>query len=438
MRKVLIIAYSYPPQGWSGVQRTVKFVRYLPIFCWEPLVLTPKEWYLPCVMDSEMSREVEHALVERTSMFTHEDFMRLWSGLGLALSPFLRLVGKNADWLAEGMRWRYIKWLCPDYACGWILPAVRMGLKMIRQHKPSIIYATAPPWSDLVIALVLSRLTGIGFVADFRDLWMSNFDKRPAAKWRSWIDPKLERAVISKAAKVICTTESGSRTMSKQHPCVCPDRFITIFNGYDTSDISFPAQGKRDRTQMMICHIGSLYGKRTPAYFLRALEAMLLEKPALRSKLRVRFVGQIDEYASELRGSSCSEMIETTGAVGHAQVAGYLCSADLLLLIMEEGAELVIPGKLFEYLASNRPILAFVPLQSEVAGLLHRAGGATVVDVKDIGRAKEALNEFYGEWLDGRLPRIDREDFVSQFERRELTRRLAEVLEECVKRGNKV
>jgi len=433
MRKVLMIAYDYPPRGWSGVQRTVKFVRYLPEFGWEPVVLAPREWYLPAPMDPALLAEVAHATTERTGMVTHERFMRLWRGMGTALWPMLKLAGKDADWFAEGMRWRYINWLVPDYAVGWVPQAVWQGLRMIRRHRPKVLYATAPPHSALVTGLILSRLTGVPFVADFRDLWRDAFVDEHLPAWRSRTESAMEKAVVSRASAILTTARAAGDILRAKYPRVAAERFITIYNGYDPGDLLAAGRGgaPKDRSRMHLCHVGSLYGKQSPRHVLRALELLRAEQPAVGSEVGLRFVGHVGEFEGELRASPCAEGIEITGAVGHDEAIREMARADVLLLILNDGGEAVIPGKIFEYIASGPHVLATVPVRGEAAALLRRVGGATVVDCADVAGIRDALVRLHGQWSDGGL-KADRDpDAVRQFERRELTRRLATVFDEC-------
>lgn len=432
MRKVLIVAYEFPPKGWSGVYRTMKFARYLPDFGWLPVVLTTDKSYHPQPMDPSLLEEVAHVHVECANMLTHEDFIQLWRQVGTVMWPFLRIFGKDPEWFAQGMRWRYGQWLCPDYACTWIGPAIFRGLRMIRQHKVHIIYATAPPFSSLVIGMILSMLTSRPFVADFRDLWIDNFDRRPAAFWRSWMDPWLESLVISRASKVITTTHSNTRTLVSRYGTVLRDKFITIFNGYDTVDLPPPVDTQEPNKRMTICYVGSLYGKRTPEPFLEALDAILKEGLVLREKLCVRFVGCVEQFADQFQSRVHSGVIETTGVVNHRRATKYLVSADVLLLIMEPGAEAVTSGKIFEYFASGKPILACVPINGEAALLLRRRGDATIVDVNDVDEIKKALVDLHTQWLNGGIEAKRDDEFIRQFERRELTIKLVEVFDGCV------
>jgi glycosyltransferase involved in cell wall biosynthesis len=435
MRKAMMIAYDYPPRGWSGAQRTVKFVRYLPDFGWQPIVLAPREWYLPAPTDAAMAAEVVHAPTERTGMVTHERFMDLWRDVGTALWPLTKLMGKDGDWFAEGMRWRYINWLCPDYAAGWIVPAVRRGLAMIRRHRPKVLYATAPPHSTLVTGRILSWLTGVPLVVDFRDLWMDEPNRPPLPAWRNRADAALERRVVTGAARIINVTQMNTRTLAAKYPEVPALRFVTIFNGYDVHDLATPAAAKKEKLRMSIRYIGSLYGKRTPVHVVRALEMLRAENPAVAGQVRLRLVGHVGEFEKELRESPAAEMIEVTGDVGHDAATREMADADVLLLIINSGGEGILTGKIFEYIASGPPVLATVPMRGEAAALLRRVGGATVVEFADVVGIKDALARLHGQWLDGGL-KADRDpDAVRQFERRELTRRLAEVFDECAKRG---
>lgn len=429
-KKVLIIANEFPPKGWSGVHRTTKFARYLPAFNWTPLVLTTAKSFQPIPMDPSLLNEVAHVKTEYANMLSHDDFIRLWRGIGTIFWPILHILGKDPEAFVQGVRWRYSAWLCPDHACTWIFPAVLRGLRIIRQQKPNIIFATAPPHSSLVIGMILSKLTRRPFIADFRDLWMDNFDRRPVAFWRNWADPMLENMTVSQASKIITTTHSSAETLSSHYLNMTKDKFVTIYNGYDSADFHQTTDVLMDDNRMVICHVGSLYGKRTPEPFLNALKLALTENPGLQDTLKVRFIGNIDQFSTLFRDRKLSEILETTGAIAHNRAIKNLVSADVLLLIMEPGADVVIPGKIFEYFAARKPILACVPVGGEAASLLIRHGGSTIVDLTDVQTIKESILRLHNQWSNGGVGMQPNDIFISQFERRELTRQLAEILDE--------
>jgi glycosyltransferase involved in cell wall biosynthesis len=433
-RTVLVIAYEYPPRGWSGTQRTAKFCRYLPEFGWRPVVLAPRRWYLPAPMDETLLEEVAHVPTERTDMLTHEDIVGAFETAGALLGPVLRALGRGPNWLADGLRWRYQRFLLPDYACGWIAPAVRRGLALVRRYRPEVIYATGPPHSDLVIGAILSALTGRPLVADFRDLWVDYPGGGVRHTLREWSGRKLERWVCGRADRVVNVTEGNSALLAAKYPHQPPERFVTIRNGWDAGDFPSTPPPRTTKERMTIAYVGSLYYRQTPQWWLRALERAAEADPALRQAVRMRFVGDVGEYEPMLKESSCADRIERVGPVPHRQAVEAMLAADVLLLLIGVGGKDVMTGKIYEYLATRRPILAMVPAGGEAAGLLAAAAATRVVDSTDVDGAVAALRSLHEQWRRGQLPEGDVE-FAARFERRQLTGQLAEVLDGCVRRA---
>lgn len=429
-RSVLIIAYDYPPRGWSGVQRTAKFARYLPEFGWRPRVLTPREWFLPGPLDPTLLDEVAEVPVVRTDIRTNEGFVEMFRRGARWFEPALRLLGKDAEWVAEGLRWRYGRWLVPDYAAGWVVPAVRAGLRMIRAERPDVLFATTPPSSAIVIGAILSTLTRVPLVLDFRDLWARYPNPVETARWREWLVPHMERFVVRCASAVVNVTEHNRRVMQSDHPG--PERrlFRTIYNGYDRDDLPRAVGDSQDRRgdRMTLSYVGSLYGRQTPEYLLAAVARLREDE---RRWLRLRFVGHPGDYEDMLRERRWADVVDLAGVVHHDEAVREMVAADVLWLVIGVGGEGVLAGKVYEYMASGRPILATVPEGAEVSRLLERAGGATIVGTADVAGIASALGRMIAAWREGALVADRDTGFVESFERRELTRRLAEVLDEC-------
>jgi glycosyltransferase involved in cell wall biosynthesis len=436
MKRVLMIAYIYPPQGGPGVQRTVKFVRYLPRYGWEPLVLTVREPYDNTNIDSSMLAEVAHVrAVAKTRHLTCRSFTRFWAACGWLLAPLLLLAGRRPADLPDAMLWRTAKCLYPDLEATWLPTAILEGLAMVRRYRPQVLYATSPPSTDLLVGLGLSWLTRLPLVVDFRDPWATNFAPFGDGMWRRRLDAHLERLVVNRAACVISVTPRMTETLVNDYRQVPRERFVTISNGYDPED-SPPAPAVRpDAGRFCIAHLGSCFGTRSPAVFLQALQRVFASTPQMRQDLRVRFVGQVESGKELLAAPEFADIVESTGPVDHRAAATYLVTSDILLLIQHPGALVGTTGKVFEYLAAPGHILACGPPDGEAAAFLRQAGGATIVDGSDPAAVAEAIRRLYAAWKQGTLDGRRDPAIVRQFDRRELTRQLATVLDECCERS---
>lgn len=261
-----------------------------------------------------------------------------------------------------------------------------------------------------------------------------NFGRRPAGRFRHGLDEWWENRIISRSRTVICTTTSSARWLAERYPREPAGKFQTIYNGYDPSDIPQSVGGSPEAFR--IGYIGALYGKQSPLLFLSAVERAMESRPELQTQLRIRFVGPTGEYAEALNAFVAKGIAELTGPVSHEQAARFLVGSDLLLLLLNKDGLRVIPGKLFEYLASPAHILAAVPPAGETADVLRRAGGATVVDFDDVAGMSQELVMLFDRWKIGRLSGQRDRDYVSQFDRQTLAGMLAECLDQAADRRN--
>jgi glycosyltransferase involved in cell wall biosynthesis len=429
-RKVLVFAYDYPPRGWSGVQRTVKFVRYMPSYGWDPIVVAPSEWYMPAPLDYSFLEEVADAVAIRTPSFTREDLSRFSHTLWRGLRPFLASMGKNEAWLDGGLRWRLEAFLFPDAAMTWFPYAVRKGLGAVRRYKPEVIYATAPPYSTLMTGRVVAKISGLPFVADLRDLWVDNPGRPIDGRIKRKIDRFLEYLCLAGAQAIITTTRTGANLLSAKYGKGGKKTF-TIYNGYDDKDFSTSVrsnQSKRRLETLTISHVGSLYGERSPAPFLRGLAKFLKEKGSGQAVVTVRFVGEVFSFTEKFKEYEYLGVVKIEEPVEHPVAVEIMTSSDVLLLIMPDSSQRVVYAKLFEYLASGRPILGIVPLDGEVAELLRQAGNEWIVDVGDVEGISRCLYEIYQRWLSRKLVSDKtNKEYVKMFERRYLTSQLCEI-----------
>jgi glycosyltransferase involved in cell wall biosynthesis len=235
---------------------------------------------------------------------------------------------------------------------------------------------------------------------------------------------------LDSSAAIITTTRTGADLLKKKYPKKS-ERIYTIYNGYDKKDFDNHiggSQSKERLEKLTISHIGSLYAERTPAAFLKGLATFIQRNNTVHDVLSVRFVGQVSSFLKTFEEYEHLGVLKIEEPVEHPLAIEIMISSDLLILIMPDGSQRVVYAKVFEYLASGRPILGILPMDGEVAELLRQAGNAWLVDVKDEEGIVQSLNEIYERWRSGRILGKTDQETVRKFERRNLTSQLCEIL----------
>lgn len=439
--RVLVIAHAFPPCGGAGVQRTAKFVKYLPQFGWTPTVLT----VLPScygLLDPSLERDLpEDVEIVRTSLFDPVARSSAESADYSALEPLGKSKRKNGRkrtaafpiyrrLLRPAMRWSWIivdnLLLIPDHHILWFPHALKAGLRLLRRKKFQLIYATGEPYSSYMIALWLSRLTGVPFVLDMRDPWtLAPYRIVRHVPFRHIVERRQERRVLV-AAKA-CIFAITTALYKDAYPDL-QRKFHYIPNGYDSADFEGVAPKRFDN--FTVVHSGTfLPGYRTAETFLQALRQLVTTRPDIVNQLQVLFVGRPGQEEKLTEKLSLRGIVKHIGYVPHSESIGYLKGADLLLLIggrhsWEES------GKVYEYIAAGKPILALVEPAGSAATLLQSIPWARVIRRESIDDTRSALanavrnGRYHGPVADSAV--------TTRFERKELTRRLAKVFTNCL------
>lgn len=414
MRNVLMVAYFFPPLGGAGVQRTLKFVKYLPEYGWQPSVLTARSAHTGRLVDADLQGEIP-------------------AGMAVHRTPALMLPPR----LPWRLRRAITRWLLVvDEQLGWWPYAVHLGSEIIESEKIEALYTTSAPFTDHLVGYALKRRQpALPWVADFRDPWVDNFDLSFATSTHRSLASKLEQRVFFTADRVILNTPAAREFYRRKYPQLANDRLVAIENGYDPADFAGVMPHRlKDEPRFTIAHVGSIYGqKRTPRPFFEAVQQALAAGLVSRADLRILFVGAYGGKASrELNQSlGLADVVDLVGYVDHRQSIAYVLAADLLLLILGggQGSELVAPAKLFEYLAAGKPILALAA-DGAAAGIVHEARAGVVVDPEDIPSIAQHIAVFYQRWRAGQPGSVPDPAVVARFDRRRLTARLAQTLEE--------
>ena len=276
MKKVLVVAYLYPPVGGSGVMRTLKFTKYLPQFGWKPYVLTVKNPFYDLIDPSLLEEIPTEACICRTYWLDHRLF-----------SVPLRKVGINPSYI----------FIPNDMNIGWLPFAIQQGNKLMNKNKIDLIYATFPPAVNILIGCLLKKITDKPLVLDFRDPWTQNpFIKYPS-RFHKKAEETMEKVCLQSAEYIITATESMMQNIIEKYPFVSR-KCITITNGFDPEDFENLKRWNYG-TKFTITYTGSFYGLRTPKFFLIALRELVKDEE-IKDNIQIIFVGRYSEYCHEL------------------------------------------------------------------------------------------------------------------------------------------
>lgn len=375
-RRALMVAFHFPPQsGSSGVLRTANFVKNLPQLGWEPAVL------------SAQPRAYEQV---RTDLInTIPPTTRVLRAGALDAARHLSVSGKYP-----------LAFALPDRWSTWWIPGVIAGLRHIRRERSDLIWSTYPIATAHLIGATLARLTGLPWVADFRDPMLSEGYPKEPAKQRLW--QRLERHVLEHARLCVFTTERAAAAYRQRYPQAA-QRCVVVENGYDEDvfeGVQPDRQGTPDET-LLLLHSGLIYPRdRDPAGFFAAVSSLLQEGVLQRGRLRIRFRAPVhgDEVMRVAGQHGVADVVEIAGPLPHGQAIAEMMGADLLLLFQGSGFNAQIPAKVYEYLRAQRPVLAAVDRHGDTAALAVQFRQVFIAAIDSQAENQAALRK----WLQDR------------------------------------
>lgn len=426
MNKVLIITYYWPPAGGPGVQRWLKFARYLPDFNVTPVILTvhPQKATYPLRDDSlqhEVSADVE---VHYTNTF--EPFGVYQKATGRSDVPFSGFANESAK---PGPRQKLAKFIrgnffLPDARKGWNKHAISKAQELLSKGGFKAIITTGPPHSTHLIGRALKRQFGIRWLADFRDPWTDIYYYKelfPTALATA-IDKKMERSVLLEADVVIPVSHDMQRILLEKSPRLTREKFSMLPNGYD--DVDFENWVKSPSDIFTITYAGTLTQQYKMGTFLRVLDTMAKALP-----IRLVLAGKYDEVvANQLKSLTHVEVVNQ-GYITHKAVIELLGKTDALLLALPDlpGYTGILPGKLFEYLATQQPILCLGTTSSDAAKIIAQAKAGETCTYDDESALNKTLLAWVKRWQQNEKPVVNT-GFIKQFSRKALTQQLSALI----------
>jgi glycosyltransferase involved in cell wall biosynthesis len=422
-QRALIVSYYFPPAGGGGVQRVLQLCKHLPAFGWDVDVLAPDDpkWV---AHDPGLAAEIPPATVVHRARYRGPSDERPAADV-LASARGLPGVATRA-----GIYGRQL--LLPDPRVVWVPDAVRAAVRIVRERSASVVLTTSPPSSAHIVGSLVARRTGVPWVADLRDSWLANPHRRYEAR-----SVRVKRAVLETMARRtfarVSAVTTVTDTIAEEARALAPAGTPTavISNGCDFDEFAGLEHTPSDR--LRILHAGFFFGKRSPRPFLEALRGVLADRPELRDVVEARFVGGFRtadrEWAQSL---GLGESLRIDGFLPHEQALAEMKNAGALLLLIPRSGGLgtsVLSGKLFEYLAAERPMLALVPPEGVAADLLRSTGFAHIADPDDVPGIRAQIEELATSWKAGRLgDRPLPADLRERLDRRTRASEMADVL----------
>jgi glycosyltransferase involved in cell wall biosynthesis len=419
IHRVLMIAYYFPPLGLSGVQRTLKFAKYLPHFSWHPHVLTVEDrGYF--AKDAALLDELKDLPVQihRTKSLDPLHFMRSKNVVAMPRASTLSLLGKISQSL-----------FIPDNKIGWKRKAVAKGLRIIEKENIDIIFATAPPYTDLLIGEELKRRSGLPLLLDYRDAWLDNPLHFYATPLHKALHRRLEQRALAAADAIITINRPIKERMLRRYDSVTHNDIDIVAQGFDQEDFTGLDRQRRNDGKLRIVYSGLFYYNRSPDVMFRALRLLGERHPETCKRIELHIVGNTRDYDLDLlRRMELQSQVVMHGYLPHREAVQQLIDADVLWLLIGrgKGEELISTGKLYEYLGAMKPILATIP-DGAAKQALEKSGAAFIVPPDDTEAICGQIHALYELHKNNRLP-LPLYAYVSQFERKTLTGRLATMM----------
>lgn len=422
--KVLIITYYWPPAGGPGVQRWLKFVKYLPDFGIEPIVYIPENPTYPLVDKGLLSEVNPNVTILKqritepyawASAFSKNSTKKISSGIIPA--------AKKQSFLQRIMLWVRGNLFIPDARVLWVKPSVNYLSKCIKENGIETIITTGPPHSLHLIGLRLKELHDLKWIADFRDPW-TTIGYHKALKLSNSAAKKhkdLERKVLNSADSILVT----SPTTKAEFQQLTAKPIDVITNGYDTEII--PKQPLDEK--FTLAHIGSFLSERNPKLLWESLAELIAENEQFRADFQLKLIGAVSsEVMESITNAGLQSYVNNLGYVSHNEAVTEQRKSQVLLLVEidSEDTKCIIPGKLFEYMVSERPILAIGPEGADFASIIQSTNTGIFSLYTDKERIKQTILNYFHQYKEGNLKA--NAIGLQQFSRKNLTSQLASIL----------
>lgn len=427
LKKILIITYYWPPAGGPGVQRWLKFAKYLPEFGWKPTVFIPENPSYP-IIDETLAKEVPTDLeIIKTKIWEPYHIAEFFGKDNKKFKAGQFDVGENQSWKSKLSIWVRGNFFIPDARVFWVKPSVKFLKKYLAENHFDAFVTTGPPHSMHLIGLNLKKeFPNLKWVADFRDPWteISYYKHLKLTKSADEKHRNLESEVFKTADITLATSYSDAENFRKKGA-----HAFCITNGFDEVKQIFQAQQKSKDSKFTLSYIGVLEQLRNPEILWKVLAELIREDENFKNKFELKFVGRIDARILEkIERSALKDAVKNLGYLSHSEANKEMEQSDLLLItnFPEASSKGIIPGKIFEYLATGKQIISFGPPESDVKKILDETAAGKHFTYDDFAAVKEFILSQFEQWQEGNV--LTQPHNIEQFSRRNLTKKLSEIL----------
>ena len=423
-KKVLIITYYWPPSGGSGVQRWLKFSKYLRDFNIEPVIYTVDNPSYP-INDTSLESEIPLGLeVLKQPIFEPNFFLSIFGNNKKKESA--GFLNPNPTLLGRFFQYVRANYFIPDARKFWIKPSVKFLSNYLKNNEIDVVITTGPPHSMHIIGLVLKDKFKIKWISDFRDPWteIDYFQQLPLTKKANKKHHQLEQEVLEKSDMVIVVGETMKKKFLKHN-----HNIEVLTNGFDSYENSLTIELD---SNFSITHVGSMNTDRNPTILWEVLYEISSENIDFKNNLRIKFIGKIDDTVIQDIQVFNPKNIVRIPYLDHKEVRKYQASSQVLLLSINQvpNAKGIITGKIFEYLQAKRPILCIGPEDGDAAAILKKTNAGNIVGFNNKIELKAAVLKLYKDFKEEKL--FVKSINVEQFHRKNITRQLAQVIKKVV------
>ena len=434
LKRILIITYYWPPTGGSGVQRWLKFAKYLPQFGWQPVIYTPENPEAP-VIDNSLLRDIPaEAIIIKQPIWEPYNIYKFLSGKKKdeKISAGFLSEKKKAGFIQKLSVWLRGNFLIPDPRKFWIKPSVKYLEEYLKTHPVEAIITTGPPHSMHIIGLHLKRKTNIKWIADFRDPW-TNIDFYKELNLSAFADKQhhtMEMEVLAEADTVLTignTMKEEFEEMLRKNNSFKAGKVKAITNGYDEDDVKGSEISLDEK--FSIAHIGTLTPSRNPHVLWKALQKLTKENTEFANDLQIKFVGKVDANVSEsLQKAGLDKYVNKIEYLDHDKVIDLQCRSQVLLLLINNtpNSKGILTGKFFEYMSAQRPILCIGPADGDAAAILNETQSGKISGYEDVSGLKKNIMEFYTLYKQKQL--FVNSKGIEKYSRKNLTKELSDLI----------
>ncbi len=424
MYKVLVLAYYYPPMGLSGVQRTLKFTKYMKDYNWEPVVLTAAStgYY---AHDNSLLKEAEEAQIKIIRVGGGDLNSKLAKKGTVKIPPeFIRKVLSRIS----------STFFIPDNKKGWAKKAIVKARELLKNENYDLIFVSAPPFSVINMAVQLKSEFNIPLMIDYRDLWLGNQFAFYPTPFHKYLHKKMEYKALKAADKIIATNRRMKEKIIHNYKFLTFEDIFIISHGFDPADFEDLPLEKKPNNKMRLTYSGIFYEYITPQYFLKAFKAITEERPDIAQNIELHFVGYLRANNRRLiRKLNLQGFVKEFGYLNHRDALIKICSSDVLWMMVGNGrnSDTISSGKLYEYFGTRKPIIASLP-EGALKSSAEEYGAAIITAPNDINQIKNAVIRAYELYEKGELPE-PKEEFVEKHRRDFLTEQLTKQFQFLIK-----